>query len=69
MKGTFTHPSGVRFRCASQRRFVLVVLGVDGKVHIIKRSDSLDTIRKAAYGYDRQRRAIVDTHTGEAVQS
>lgn len=44
MAATITLPNGVKFRSASQRRFVLVMT-YQGRATTLKRSDSLATIR------------------------
>lgn len=60
MEGTFMTPNGVKFRCQSNRRFVLVYVH-QGKVVIVRRSDNYDTLRKVKASQD----FIIDTHNKE----
>lgn len=76
MRGTFTLPSGVKFRSASYRRYLLVQQW-QGTATVIKRSDKLE-ITQAQYKRHpdrviagdsaiRSRYFIVDTETGETI--
>lgn len=74
---TITLPTGVKFRCASQRRYILVATLL-GNAVIVRRSDTLATIEKeyarrnagdvVIAGSTRQL-FIVDTTTGETITS
>jgi hypothetical protein len=62
MQGTFTLPTGTKVRAQSNRRFVLVY-DHQGKAVIVKRSDSIDTLRKVKASQD----FIIDTTTGKVL--
>jgi hypothetical protein len=65
MKGTFTI-HGERVRVQSQRRYIVFTFkDYDMAWHIIKRSDSLDTVRRYINARDY---TVLDTVTGETVR-
>ncbi len=77
MTKTITLPNGVKFRCASQRRFILVRT-FRGSALILKRSDSqstimdefnrrMDTAINGEGSTSRARSFVVDTVTGETI--
>lgn len=62
----------VRVRTQSQRRFVAIACSAtDSRAHIIKRSDSIDTMRRTCWNYGWQAGGwhvrVFDTATGERV--
>lgn len=70
---TVTLPSGRKARSKSQRRYVLFVENdALDSVTVVKRSDSIDTIRRAFSDRGHRtgaRRHVVDTATGEFLLS
>lgn len=65
MRATLTLPSGAKVRTETARRYVLVVEGNTGGI-VIRRSDSLPTLRRMAAGYSA--RMIFDTVTKEQIR-
>ena len=67
MTHTLALPSGRKIRSSSQRRFILVMDSMQTNPAILKRSDSLPTLRKHRFDKNLFAAVIVDQVSGRVV--